>query len=307
MLLQVLLKATIALEHRVANYFKAKPGGFAKFMRYFTAWLILFGSKFVILEALVFAFGDDVYFGGPFHGVVVLIVVVIAMLVAEEAIVQLYRRLSDDPRNPRRSSQPCRRTKRCFESMLSRDLLETLIRFGLIVFLAVMCARVFAPFANLMIWGLILAVALEPLNAKLAARMGGRRGLAATVLTLVGLLLLGVPTVMLGNSFATHVQEVAAAAQAGTLHIPAPSPGVAEWPIVGKKVYAVWNCGSHQPAGVRQREPGTAEGPVPEGPGGGRQHGNRGPAVPRRADHRRDHDGLRGVRQPRDDGASSAG
>jgi glucan phosphoethanolaminetransferase (alkaline phosphatase superfamily) len=95
--LQVLLKATIALEHRAASYFKAKPGAFAKFMRFFTAWLILFGSKFVILEALAFAFGDDVYFGGPFHGIVVLIVVVIVMLVAEEAIVQVYRRLSDDP------------------------------------------------------------------------------------------------------------------------------------------------------------------------------------------------------------------
>lgn len=96
-LLQVLLKLTIALEHRVAAWFKAKPGGFAKFLRYFTAWLILFGSKFVILEALVLAFGEDVYFGGPFHGVVTLIIVVVVMLIAEEAVVQLYRRLSDDP------------------------------------------------------------------------------------------------------------------------------------------------------------------------------------------------------------------
>lgn len=127
---------------------------------------------------------------------------------------------------------------------LSGDLLETLIRVGLIALLAVMCARVFAPFASLMIWGVILAVALEPLNAKLAKRLGGRRGLAATVLTLVGLLLLGVPTVMLGSSFATHVQEVAAAAHDGALHIPAPGPGVAEWPIVGKKIHAMWHAAS---------------------------------------------------------------
>lgn len=95
-LLQVLLKATIALEHRVAAHYSAKPGGFAKFMRFFTAWLILFGSKFVILEALALAFGDDVYFGGPLNGLVILIVVIIVMLVAEEAMVQLYRRLTDD-------------------------------------------------------------------------------------------------------------------------------------------------------------------------------------------------------------------
>ena len=80
-------------------------------------------------------------------------------------------------RKPRRSNQPCRPTKRCSEKIQSKDLFETLIRVGLIVFLAVMCARVFAPFASLMIWGLILAVALEPLNAKLAKHLGGRRGL----------------------------------------------------------------------------------------------------------------------------------
>ena len=146
-------------------------------------------------------------------------------------------------------------TEATLRKVLSRDLLETLFRFGLIVFLAVMCARVFAPFASLMIWGLILAVALEPLNAKLAAHMGGRRGLAATVLTLVGLLLLGVPTVMLGNSFATHVQEIAVAAQEGKLHIPAPGPSVAGWPIVGKKVYAAWNsAATNLPAFVSQNQ-----------------------------------------------------
>ena len=92
-LLQVLLKLTIALEHRLAAFFNARPGGFNKFMRFFTAWLVLFGSKFVILEALVFAFGDRLRFGGPFHGVVVLIVVVVTMLVVEAVIVKLYRRM----------------------------------------------------------------------------------------------------------------------------------------------------------------------------------------------------------------------
>jgi hypothetical protein len=85
-LLQVLLKITLALEHRVAD-------GTAKFMRYFSAWAILFASKFVILAAVNFAFGDDVRFGGPYHGVVAFIVVVVAILGAEEFIARLYRRL----------------------------------------------------------------------------------------------------------------------------------------------------------------------------------------------------------------------
>jgi len=92
-LLQVLLKVTLALEHRVADYFNSKTGTTAKIMRYVSAWAILFGSKFVILAAVNLAFGDDVRFGGPYHGVVAFIVVVVAMLGAEEFIARLYRRL----------------------------------------------------------------------------------------------------------------------------------------------------------------------------------------------------------------------
>jgi predicted PurR-regulated permease PerM len=124
---------------------------------------------------------------------------------------------------------------------LSRDLTETLIRVGLIAFLVVMCIRVFAPFANLVVWGLILAIALEPLHGSLAARLGGRQGLAATVLTLGGLLLLGVPTVILGSSFASHLHDVYDAVENGTLAISPPDGGVAEWPIVGERLYESWN------------------------------------------------------------------
>ena len=92
-LLQALLKLTIMLEHKVAVFFKARQGAFMKFMRFFGAWLVLFGSKFVILEAVSFAFGDSVRFEGPFHGIVALIVVVVVMLAAEEVIVRIYRRL----------------------------------------------------------------------------------------------------------------------------------------------------------------------------------------------------------------------
>ena len=90
-LLQLLLKVTIALEHRFAAFFSARPGGFARFMRFFSAWVVLFGSKFAMLEALTFAFGEGLHFAGPFHGIVALIAVVVAMLAVEAAIVKIYR------------------------------------------------------------------------------------------------------------------------------------------------------------------------------------------------------------------------
>ena len=92
-LLQVLLKLTLALEHRVAAYFKARPGAAARVLRFASAWLILFGSKFVILAALNFAFGDSLVFGGPLHGVVALIAVLVVMVIAEESVLRFYRLL----------------------------------------------------------------------------------------------------------------------------------------------------------------------------------------------------------------------
>jgi hypothetical protein len=91
--LQILVKATMALEHRIARFFNSRQGGLNRFLRFFSAWLVLFGSKFVILEVIVLAFGDSVVFGGPLHGVVMLIAVLVTMLLAEEAVARLYRRL----------------------------------------------------------------------------------------------------------------------------------------------------------------------------------------------------------------------
>ena len=42
-------------------------------------------------------------------------------------------------------------------AFLSRDLMDLLIRVGLIAFVTILCARIFAPFTGLLLWALILA------------------------------------------------------------------------------------------------------------------------------------------------------
>jgi hypothetical protein len=92
--LQALLKLTIAAEHRILARFNSKQGAWWKAAKFFVAWLILFGSKFVILEALSFAFSHDVHFKGVWHGIVWLIIVVLTMVIVEELFVRLYRKLA---------------------------------------------------------------------------------------------------------------------------------------------------------------------------------------------------------------------
>lgn len=91
--LQSLVKITMVIEHRVASHFKAKPGAMAKFLRFFFAWVVLFGSKFVILEVLELAFGDSLKFAGMWHGLITLILVLVVMVMAEELVARIYRRL----------------------------------------------------------------------------------------------------------------------------------------------------------------------------------------------------------------------
>jgi len=93
LLLQVMLKITLALEHRVAEHFHAQKSKFARLKRVLSAWLILFASKFVILAAIYIVFGDKIVFHGPYHGAVTFIVVVVAMLATEELVVRFYKRL----------------------------------------------------------------------------------------------------------------------------------------------------------------------------------------------------------------------
>jgi predicted PurR-regulated permease PerM len=128
-----------------------------------------------------------------------------------------------------------------FEKRASSRLLDVLIRAGLIAVLAVLCYVVFAPFLTLMVWAIILAVTLYPLHRSLARRIGGKNGLAATIVVLGGLLLIVAPSALLMNSFGSSIYDFVSAVRNNTLEIPAPREGIKEWPIVGNKIYDVWS------------------------------------------------------------------
>src|SRR5262245_63006282 len=101
-------------------------------------------------------------------------------------------------------------------------LLDVLIRAGLILALALLCYRVFAPFLVLMVWSLILAITLYPLHQAVAHRTGERQGLAATLITLLGIVLIVAPTALLLSSMGDSVQQLVKDVQNETLQIPPP-------------------------------------------------------------------------------------
>ena len=127
------------------------------------------------------------------------------------------------------------------QKLLSKNFTDAMIRIGLILFLVVMCLRIFAPFANLMLWALILAVTLYPIHQRLTKRLKGRQGRAAALLVIAGILLIAVPTAMIGGSFAKFVHKAYTAYENDSITIKQPAPQVAEWPLVGKQIYESWS------------------------------------------------------------------
>ena len=139
-------------------------------------------------------------------------------------------------------------------------LLDVLIRAGLIFALATLCYRIFSPFLTLTVWAVILAVTMYPLHQRVAHRMGGKQGLASTVIVLIGVVLFVVPTGLLLGSLGDAAQEFIAGVKANTLQIPPPSPGVERWPIVGKDIHAFWSrAHADLPALVQSMQPKVGE------------------------------------------------
>jgi len=135
-------------------------------------------------------------------------------------------------------------------------LLEVLIRAGLIFALAALCFQIFAPFLTLMVWGLILAVTLYPMQEYVAAKMGGRQGLAATLIVILGIALIVAPTAILMSSLGDSVQRLIHDVQSDALVIPAPRESVAGWPVIGERVYALWSqAHADLPALIKSMQP----------------------------------------------------
>ena len=80
-LLKILLEIILKLEHKVSDVFKSY-----KVLRIILVWLILFGSKFLILEVVDLIFGDHVELG-KFLDVILLVII---LMVAREVFQRIY-------------------------------------------------------------------------------------------------------------------------------------------------------------------------------------------------------------------------
>ncbi|MBW2725890.1 MAG: AI-2E family transporter [Deltaproteobacteria bacterium] len=125
-----------------------------------------------------------------------------------------------------------------------RRATEIAVRLGAIAIVVAWCLQIIAPFVGIVIWGLIIAVALQGPYDAIARRVGGRRQLAAAIIVLLGIAVVVVPAVLLSETLVSGAQNFAEDIADGSMDIPPPPSHVVDWPIVGEPVFEFWSLAS---------------------------------------------------------------
>jgi predicted PurR-regulated permease PerM len=126
------------------------------------------------------------------------------------------------------------------EEFLS-EIVEGTIRIAFLAGLAIWCFMIFRPFAIITIWGIILAVGLYPLFRKFEKLFGGRKKIAATVVTLIIIAILFIPSYFLTDSFIGSGKKIVSGFMQGQIIVPRPPLSVYDWPFVGQTIYKMWD------------------------------------------------------------------
>jgi len=123
---------------------------------------------------------------------------------------------------------------------LSRTLIDIYIRFGLIALLAVSCFEIFKPFLSLILWSMILAITMYPLQTRLKGKIFNGDGRTATLIVFVVICVILVPSCLIGVALIDSVERAMDIAKSGQIQIPLPPDSVASIPMVGQRIHDFW-------------------------------------------------------------------
>lgn len=141
---------------------------------------------------------------------------------------------------------------------------ERVILLALLAFLVFACLQIVGPFVGPILWGIIIAVATWHPYRWLADHLGGRRKLAAVIVSVALLLILVVPIALLVSSLAEGVSAVAGLLRdLTTLRLPEPPAWLNDIPVIGMTLDERWREAMVDlPASLQRLQPyiGTAAG-----------------------------------------------
>jgi len=126
------------------------------------------------------------------------------------------------------------------DRIFDRRVTQAAVRLSLLALLVFWCLRIVGPFINPIVGGIVIAIAVQTPFSKLAHALGGRPKLAAVLLVVAALLVLIIPTIALGASLIDTAAELSGDFLNEGINVPPPPESIAEWPLVGERLHAIW-------------------------------------------------------------------
>jgi len=119
--------------------------------------------------------------------------------------------------------------------------LQEILGIGALILLAIGCAVVLRPFLSALLWAAVICFSTWPIYGWCEPAFGGRRGLAAAMMTLSVALVLVAPFAVMVVTLADSVSSmITAATRVFEQGPPAPPHWVAGLPVVGESLAAYW-------------------------------------------------------------------
>ena len=104
-----------------------------------------------------------------------------------------------------------------------------------------------------MIWGAIIAIAFYPACKKLRDLLGSRIKLAASIMTVITLLLIIFPSIKMVGLLVDGMTYLNDKIQSGEIKVPPPPDDIDSWPAIGKPLMSRWHEASINPKATLPR------------------------------------------------------
>ena len=114
------------------------------------------------------------------------------------------------------------------------------LRMIFLLIIIVWCLLILTPFASVILWGLILALALLPLHRYVSKKIGNRPKTASFIIIFCFVVAVIVPLFIMITSLVDEVTELKSKYITDPVTIPMPDEKIKELPLVGKKLYDNW-------------------------------------------------------------------
>jgi predicted PurR-regulated permease PerM len=130
--------------------------------------------------------------------------------------------------------------------------IESAIKIAIIATMVISTILIIKPFLIPVIWGIIIAVAVEPLIAGVTPILGGSRKLASILFAVLTITIMLTPTSMMATSSFNIAQKIGKKMEEKKLVVPPPPAEVKNWPIIGPSLSKTWTLAASNIGAVLQ-------------------------------------------------------